>query len=59
MGVNGLLIDYRGDGKSAGRIKKEQDIYTDGLTAWHFLTVEKKIPPEDIIIWGHEVTESA
>ena len=55
MGVNGLLIDYRGYGKSAGRIKKEQDIYTDGLTAWHFLTVEKKIAPEDIIIWGRSL----
>ena len=55
MGVNGLLIDYRGYGKSTGRIKKERDIYTDGLTAWNFLTVQKKIAPQDIIIWGRSL----
>ncbi len=55
MGVNGLLIDYRGYGKSTGRIKKEQDIYTDGLIAWNFLTVGQKIAPEDIIIWGRSL----
>ena len=55
MGVNALLIDYRGYGKSTGRIKKERDIYTDALTAWDFLTVQKKIAPEDIIIWGRSL----
>jgi uncharacterized protein len=55
MGVNGLLIDYRGYGKSTGRIKAEQQIYTDGLTAWNFLVVEKRIDPQDIIIWGRSL----
>ena len=55
MGVNELLVDYRGYGKSTGRIKKEQDIYIDGLTAWNFLTIEKKVDPKDIIIWGRSL----
>lgn len=55
MGVNGLLIDYRGYGKSTGRIKSEENIYTDGLTAWNFLTDEKGIDPKDIIIWGRSL----
>ena len=55
MGVNGFLIDYRGYGKSTGRIKKEHHIYTDGLTAWNFLITEKRIDPQDIIIWGRSL----
>lgn len=55
MGVNSLIIDYRGYGKSTGRIKDEEDIYTDGLTAWNYLTVEKGIDPKEIIIWGRSL----
>ncbi len=55
MGVNGLMIDYRGYGKSTGRIKSEADIYTDGLTAWNYLTAEKGILSKDIIIWGRSL----
>jgi fermentation-respiration switch protein FrsA (DUF1100 family) len=55
MGLNALMIDYRGYGKSTGRIKSEANIYTDGLTAWHFLTTTQEIPPEQIIIWGRSL----
>jgi fermentation-respiration switch protein FrsA (DUF1100 family) len=55
MGVNALLVDYRGYGKSSGRIKKEQDIYTDGETAWHYITREIGVLPETIIIWGRSL----
>ena len=55
MGVNALLIDYRGYGKSTGRIKKESHIYTDGATAWDFLVKEKGLEPEEIIIWGRSL----
>ena len=55
MGVNGLLFDYRGYGKSTGRISSEQHIYTDGLTAWNYLTIEKRIDPEEIIVWGRSL----
>ena len=55
MGVNGLMIDYRGYGTSTGRIKKEEDIYTDGLAGWNYLTMDKGIDPKDIIIWGRSL----
>ena len=55
MGVNALLIDYRGYGKSTGRVRSEQDIYTDGRTAWDFLTVVNHIDPRTIIIWGRSL----
>jgi fermentation-respiration switch protein FrsA (DUF1100 family) len=55
MGVNGLMLDYRGYGISSGRVKREQDIYTDGQTAWNFLVREKGIAPQAIIIWGRSI----
>lgn len=55
MGPNALMIDYRGYGQSKGRIKKEAHIYTDGLTAWHFLTTDMGIAPHTIIVWGRSL----
>lgn len=55
MGVNVLLVDYRGYGKSTGRVRKEEDIYRDGLTAWNFLILEKGINPGNVIIWGRSL----
>jgi fermentation-respiration switch protein FrsA (DUF1100 family) len=55
MGVNALMIDYRGYGKSTGRIRREQHIYTDGQTAWNYLVDEKRIDPKDIIVWGRSL----
>ena len=55
MGVNALLIDYRGYGKSTGRIKREQHIYTDGQTAWNYLVNEKGIAAGNIIVWGRSL----
>jgi fermentation-respiration switch protein FrsA (DUF1100 family) len=55
MGVNALLIDYRGYGRSTGRITQEADIYTDGMAAWNYLVHEKGIAPNTIIIWGRSL----
>jgi fermentation-respiration switch protein FrsA (DUF1100 family) len=55
LGMNALLIDYRGFGKSSGRMEKEQDIYSDGEAAWAYLTQSKKVPPGDIIVWGRSL----
>jgi len=55
LGLNALIIDYRGYGKSSGKIKKEQDLYIDGMAAWKFLIKNKKIAPENIIIWGRSL----
>ncbi|MCK4553649.1 alpha/beta hydrolase [Candidatus Parcubacteria bacterium] len=55
LGLNALIIDYRGYGKSSGKIKKEQDLYIDGLAAWEFLTKDKNIAEENIILWGRSL----
>ncbi len=55
LGANALMLDYRGYGKSTGRIKQEHDIHIDGASAWNYLVNEKKIPPEKIIIWGRSL----
>lgn len=55
LGLNALIIDYRGYGKSSGEIKAEQDLYADGLAAWEFLVKGKQIAPENIIIWGRSL----
>jgi fermentation-respiration switch protein FrsA (DUF1100 family) len=55
LGVNGLIFDYRGYGKSSGRVKKEADIFTDGLTAWNYLIEEKGLNPEQIVLWGRSL----
>ena len=49
------MIDYRGYGKSEGKIKKEENLYLDAKVAWEYLVEEKKIDPSDIIIWGRSL----
>ncbi len=53
--LNFFMYDYRGFGLSEGRIDKEQDLYEDGLAAWHFLVTQKMIDPSNIIIWGRSL----
>lgn len=55
LGINGLIIDYRGYGQSEGEIETEDDIYKDANAAWEFLIEEQGIVPEDIIIWGRSL----
>lgn len=55
LGLGALLFDYRGYGKSTGKIQKEQDLYVDGLAVWEFLTKDKNILPADIILWGRSL----
>lgn len=50
LGVNALLVDYRGYGKSSGNIQSEEDIYNDGTAAYQFL-MNRGIKSENVIIW--------
>ncbi len=52
LGCNALAIDYRGYGISSGTIKKEEDVYEDAASAWLYLTRDRGIPKQKIIIWG-------
>ncbi len=49
--VNALLVDYRGFGKSEGKIHQEEDLYMDVQAAYEYLIGQGK-KPEDIVVRG-------
>ncbi|MBE9178415.1 alpha/beta fold hydrolase [Oculatella sp. LEGE 06141] len=55
MGFSVLLIDYRGYGQSEGRFPSEQAVYQDAEAAWTYLTRDRQIPAERILIYGHSL----
>jgi uncharacterized protein len=54
LGLDVFIIDYRGYGKSSGR-PNEKGLYTDALTAYDYLTQERGIPPDSLIIFGRSL----
>ncbi len=54
LGLNILIIDYRGFGKSQGRVS-EQGLYKDATAAWLYLVNEREVNPENIIIFGRSL----
>lgn len=54
-GVSVFLIDYRGYGKSEGKIEKEMDLLADARGALAWLEKEKRIPSERIILYGESI----
>ena len=51
MGFSALLYDYGGYGQSTGK-PSERRLYADAVAAWDYLTKERQIPAETIILWG-------
>ena len=54
-GFNVLLFDYRGYGASDGAAGDESGLYADGDAALAFLVNEKKVRPEQIVLYGHSL----
>ncbi len=54
LGLNCFIFDYRGYGDSLGK-PSEEGTYTDAMAAYKWLTEEKKIPAENIIIFGRSL----
>ncbi len=52
--LNTLVFDYRGYGRSEGS-PSEQGTYTDAEAAYRYLTQEKGIAPDTIILWGRSL----
>ena len=53
-GYSVLGYDYRGYGTSDGK-PSEKNSYADELAAYKWLVNEKKVPPENIIVYGRSV----
>ena len=49
--VQVFIIDYRGYGKSEGN-PSERGLYLDARAAWDYLTVERGVPSNRVIIFG-------
>lgn len=58
LGVEVMIIDYRGYGHSEGR-PSEEGMYRDARAAWKFLTVEHEIPSDRIVIFGKSLGGAA
>ena len=54
LGVNLLLVDYRGYGRSDGRAS-EAHVYADAKAAYDWLTKEKQATPGSIILFGRSL----
>jgi uncharacterized protein len=55
LGFSVFLFDYRGYGQSEGDFPSEAAVYRDAQRAWVYLTQERKIPPENIVLYGHSL----
>lgn len=51
MGFSVLLFDYGGYGESTGK-PSERRAYADAAAMWDYLTVDRKLRPNQIVIWG-------
>ena len=54
LGLNMFIFDYRGYGKSGG-IPSESGLYKDIRAAYRYLTEERKIPGDNIILYGESI----
>lgn len=54
IGLDVLIIDYRGYGASEGS-PSEQGLYKDASAAWRWLTRERGLAPEDIVVFGRSL----
>jgi pimeloyl-ACP methyl ester carboxylesterase len=54
LGFSTFIFDYRGYGKSEGK-PSEKGTYRDAEGAWNYLVREKKVKPEEIIVFGRSL----
>jgi hypothetical protein len=54
LGLDILIIDYRGYGQSTGKAS-EQGTYLDAQAAWDYLINSRRIPADRIIVFGRSL----
>jgi fermentation-respiration switch protein FrsA (DUF1100 family) len=54
LGLDVLIVDYRGYGQSSGR-PTERGTYRDARAAWDYLQAERGVPPDRIVVFGRSL----
>lgn len=54
LGLDVLIVDYRGYGQSSGKTS-EQGTYRDAQAAWDFLVEDRGVPSSRIVIFGRSL----
>lgn len=54
LGLDVLIVDYRGYGRSTGK-PSEAGTYRDAMAAWRYLTETRHIPAGDIVLYGESL----
>lgn len=55
LGFSVLVFDYRGYGLSQGSFPNELQVYQDSQAAWNYLREIRRIPAEQIVIYGESL----
>ncbi|MEB3293577.1 MAG: alpha/beta hydrolase [Synechococcales bacterium] len=55
LGFSVLIFDYRGYGNSEGSFPHEAQLYQDSQAAWSYLTQTRRIPAQQIVIYGESL----
>ena len=55
LGFSVMVFDYRGYGRSQGGFPSESQLYEDSQLAWNYLRDVRKIPAEQILIYGESL----
>jgi fermentation-respiration switch protein FrsA (DUF1100 family) len=54
LGLNVLIMDYRGYGKSGGKVS-ETGVYNDAMAAWKYLIEERNYQANEVILFGRSL----
>lgn len=55
LNINIFIFDYRGYGRSEGRLPSERTIYIDSRAAYHYLIKEKGVQKENLFFFGRSL----
>ena len=54
LGLNVLIVDYRGYGQSSGAVN-EEGTYRDALASWNYLVGQRGIPADRMVVFGRSL----
>lgn len=54
-GFDVLLVDYRGFGRSEGKLGDEEDIYADGDAAYNYITRDRSVVSDEVVLYGQSL----